>query len=195
MTQVVKATGFDVSKMKATTGLNQSKIKGNFKNRVGQNLQSEEEGGTVTNTKILPLDNARLGRSLKGKVRRGMFKNDISFHDATDSFKRKPKSGSGSKKAAFIRAMHATLKAGKKQMLIRGSKGRLTGYIYDINYSSNLKSKSTKIKASLVYGLRPKRTHTSKRYAFVEDARKIVLKDIQKIYNNNADFQIKKYLK
>jgi hypothetical protein len=195
ITNVEKAQGFDVNKMKSVSGLN-SKALGGKANKVIQNLEKQESGGTINGRKLLINSSSRVGSNISGRVQSSARFEKNELHDSSDAFKYQLKK-TGSRKSAYISAVASSIKAGSSSFIIKaGRKGKLSGMAYRIaSAKSNLKSGKTTIKTKKTYGYISDNTFIAKKNNFVSDARRLVIKKIDKIYQQKAEFQFKKHLK
>lgn len=195
ITNYEKAKGFDVDKMVATSGLNPNALNGKAK-KVIDNLEKQETGGKIKGRKLLSGKESRTGGSYSGKVKsRARFeKNDL--HDSTEAFKYQL-SKTGSRKSAYISAVASAVKNGSKNFLIKGGrKGKMSGMAYSIaSAKTNLKTRKTTIKTKKLYGYISDNTFITKKHNFIADSRRIVIKNIDAIYVQKANFQFKKFLK
>ena len=195
ITNYEKATGFDVNKMTATSGLN-PKALGGKASKVINNLEKQETGGKIKGRKLLAGSWSRSGNNLGGKVKSSsrFEKNDL--HDSTEAFKFQL-AKTGSKASAYISAVASAVKKGNKSFIIKsGRNGKLRGMAYQINkMKTNVKTRKTTLKTTKVYGYVSENEFTVKRKNFIGDSRRMVIKNIDKIYKEKAEFQFKKYLK
>lgn len=189
ITNVEKAKGFDVNKMIAVSGLNPNALNGKSK-KVIDNLESQESGGTVKSRKLLTHSDSRTSMSAKNKVKTVARFEKNEIHDSTEAF-RYQMNKTKSRKSSFISAVYSAKKAGQKTFKIKGGrKGKITGMVYQI-MSINKK----RVKVRKLYTYSTKTEFTVKANNFIRDSRRLAIKKTEKFYQNNAEFQFKKYLK
>ena len=195
ITNYDKAVGFDVNKMVATSGLNPKALGGKAV-KVIENLEKQENGGTIKGRKLLTNPKSRVGGSIGGRVQSGARFEKNELHDSTDAFKFQL-AKTGSKKSAYISAVASSIKKGSGKFIIKGGrKGKLSGMAYSIaSAKSNLRTGKTTIKTKKLYGYIENNTFNVKARGFISDSRRMVIKNIDKIYKEKAEFQFKKHLK
>jgi len=195
ITNYEKATGFDVNKMTATSGLNQNALGGKA-SKIIDNLEKQENGGKIKGRNLLAGKDSRVGGGYGGKVKsRARFeKNEV--HDSTNAFKYQL-SKTGSRKSAYISAVASAVKNGSKNFLLKGGrKGKMSGMVYSIaSAKTNVRTRKTSIKTKKLYGYISDNTFITKKHNFISDSRRMVIKKIDKIYVQKAEFQFKKHLK
>jgi hypothetical protein len=180
---VDKANGFDVNKMISTVGIDGSKI-----SEIADNLESQEFGGMVSGKKLIPHDDARVSKSQNKRVQNQNHLKNKKIHDATAAFK----SHKGTRKSKFISAVMSTAKSGEKYMMIKAGS---TGMVYEVTaISQNIKSKKVNFKIKKLYSVRSAKTHNVKSSGFMLESVKIVSKNLDKYFVENAEFQFKKQL-
>ena len=181
---VKKAEGFNMNKMKSTVGINASLDK-----KVADNLVSQEFGGKVNSKKLIPHNNARVGRSLNKRVSAANRFNKVKIHDASRAFK----NAKGSRGSRFIAAVMSTAKSGKPHMMIKsGDKGM----VYELkSVSQSRKTRKVNFKIKKLYSVRSNNSHNVKSTKFMKRSVDIASRKMNGFYKNNAEFQFKKFLK
>lgn len=195
ITNVEKASGFDVNNMKAVSGLNPNALGGKA-NKVIDNLEKQETGGVVDGRKLITHKNSRVGNSFGGRTQSTARHEKNTVHDASDAFKFQLKR-TKSKKSAYISAVMSGLKAGNKNILVKGgSKGKLKGMVYSVKgVKQNVKTGKFNFSTKKLYGyVRNDKFHVKGR-GFISDSRRLVIKKIDSIYTQKAQFQFKKHLR
>ena len=179
-----KAIGFDVNKMISTVGIDASKNK-----VLADNLESQEFGGMVKGKKLIPHDDARISKSQSKRVSSKNYLNKIQAHNATSAFK----GNKGTRASKFIAAVMSTNKSGKGNMMLKsGNKGM----VYSVtSVSQNVRSKKMNFQMRKLYSVRSVSTHQVKAHGFMLESSKNIAKNLNKYYQENAEFQFKKYLK
>lgn len=195
VTNVEKASGFNVNTMKAVSGLNPNALGGKAK-KVIDNLEAHENGGILKSRKLLNLNTSRVGSGKGGRVQSSARFEKTPFHDSTDAFKANLKK-TGSKKSAFVVAILSANKSGKKNMLIKGGKkGKISGLVYSIGGGSiNRKTKKFNVKTKKLFSYRENTAFKIRRTTFISNSNKVAARKIESFYQKQAEFQFKKYLK
>lgn len=181
---VEKATGFKVNNMKSIAGIDSRQD-----SELAQNLESQEVGGMVRSKKLIPHDDARIGKSQSKRVSSANYLNKVKAHNATKAFK----AHKGTRNSKFVAAIMSTAKSGKKYMLLTsGAKGM----VYEVTaISKNIKTRKMSFKIKKLYSVRNTKTHSVKATGFMRKSTNLAIKEIDKIYVKNAEFQFKKYWK
>lgn len=180
---VEKASGSNVEKMASTVGINASKNR-----ELAENLESQEFGGMVSGKKLIPHDDARNSKSQKKRVSAPNRLNKVDIHDATRAFK----SHRGTRKSKFVAAVMSTAKSGKKHMMIKSG---TNGMVYEVTgISQNVKTKKVNFKIKKLYSVRSVKSHNVKAHGFMKDSAKVVSKNIEQYYFENAEYQFTKIL-
>lgn len=181
---VDKAEGFDVNKMISKAGINSA-----IDSEIANNLVSQEFGGMVNGKKLIPHDNARVSGSQNKRVAAQNRLNKVNIYDGTKAYNRHK----GGKKSKFVAAIMGTAKSGKKHMMLKTGS---SGMVYEVTaISQNAKNKKVSFKIKKLYSVRNRKSNNVKAHGFMSATAAIVSKDIDKIYQKNAEFQFKKYLK
>lgn len=194
ITNVEKATGFDVNKMKSISGLNPNALGGKA-GKVIDNLDKQENGGAIKGRKLLSHPESRVGKSIGGRVQSGGRFEKNKLHDSTEAFKFQL--GRSNKKSAYLAAVASAIKHGNTKFIIKsGKKGKLSGMAYSISsYKSNLRTGKTVLKTKKVFGYISDNTFKTKKHSFIGDSRRMAISKIETIYKEKAEYQFKKYLK
>ncbi len=184
MSVVEKASGFNVNKMAAITGIDASKD-----SQLAENLARQETGGQVDGKKIIPHDDSRVSRNNKKRVAAVNRMNKVKIHDASRAFKAR----SASKSSRFVSAVMSTAKAGRKYMLLKSGN---RGMIYELSsVSQNSKNRKFNFKLKKLYVYRPNKNHAVKSNKYLADSANLSIKKIESFYKKNAEFQFNKFLK
>jgi len=181
---VDKASGWEVSKMVATVGIDSRQNK-----QLAENLESQETGGMVKGKKLIPHDDARTGRNQAKRVSSRNYLNKIKIHDATKAFK----GHRGTRNSKFVAAVMSTAKSGKNQMMLKsGNKGM----VYQVtSISQNRRTKKINFKIKKLYSVRNTKTHSVKASRFMLKSATLAARNIDDYYKEAAEFQFKKQLK
>lgn len=181
---VDKATGFNVNRMVATTGINSKKG-----SKVASNLEKQEFGGSLYTSKIVPHDDSRVSKSHSKRLRRKNWPSKINAHNSTQAFK----SHTGTRGSKFVAAVMSAAKRGKKYMILE-SQGR--GMLYEIKgLKSNRKTGRLNFKVDKLFSIKRSSRATTQSKGFIRASKNKVIKKITKNYKNNAEYQLKKYWK
>jgi len=179
------AKGFNVNSMESVVGMFSNKLKSED-NYAVKNLEQQEEGGTVGGKAFIPQKAARISgwRVTKKKYRiADMTKNKTKVFDSEDN-------KSDKKSQQWIKtAIHA----GVGSIVLgnhRGKKGRVG---YEITGISNVNG--FKIKQKAVFSVQGKREINIKPTHFMKEAALPVAGKMDKMFYENAKFQIEKYLR
>ena len=181
---VEKASGFNVEKMASVVGINASKNR-----ELAENLEAQEFGGMVNGKKLIPHDEARNSKSQNKRVAAQNRLNKVNIHDATRAFK----AHKGTRKSKFVAAVMSTAKSGKKHMMIKSG---TNGMVYEVTgISQNVKSKKVNFKVKKLYSVRSVKTHNVKSHGFMSASAKVISKNLEQYYYDNAEYQFTKVLK
>ena len=183
-TVVDKADGFNVNKMKSTVGIDSRQNR-----ELAQNLESQEFGGMVKGKKLIPHDDARVGKSQSKRVSSKNYLPKVKIHNATKAYK----AHRGTRNSKFVAAIMSTAKSGKKHMSLSTSGN---GIVYEVTaISKNIKSKKINFKIKKLYTVRSTRTHSVKASGFMKKSSNLAAKEIDVFFKKNAEFQFNKHLK
>jgi curved DNA-binding protein CbpA len=175
---VDKASGYEINKMYSEVGFIPS---GNATESV-ERLKQQDEGGTLQDRNMVPLDKSRIGSTLKGKVRGANYMNKIKL------------------------AGHVT--KGDKQGLIRGvTRSRISSggagkgvsiiygeILYEIlGYKRLRKTNSIKLNIKPIYSYKKNRKITVKPHRFISKSAMESSNKCQELFNKNLQTQISKF--
>lgn len=181
---VDKASGFNINSMRSIVGINAS-----VDAEIAKNLESQEFGGAVQGNKLVPHNHARTSKSLNKRVAARNRFNRVKIHDASRAYR----AHRGTKKSKFIAAVMSTAKSGKNHMMIKNGN---RGMVYEVtSVSQNVRTGKVNFKIKKLYSVRSNKTHRVKASGFMMKSSKIASSKINDFYRENAEFQIKKFMK
>lgn len=177
------ARGSKISEMKATVGMVSKNLQGK-NNYAVKDLQQQESGGSIDKKTFIPTVNARRGGALKGLVKPNLRLSAIQ--DKINSVRKINNAKNASE--AFIKA--AVFAGAGGFVLYKGMVFRI-----DLPPRSNLKSGKTVIKRTPVYSVKKDRRVSVKPTSFMKSAALETAKKMQQFYEDEANRQLKKYMK
>lgn len=185
-----RATGFDISKMKATVGFVSSGLQNSATNYAVRDLQQQEHGGKIGGRDFIAMRSARNGR---GNVRE-----NFRLHELNKS-KIVRAGGGRSKKQNFIRAAFVAAKTGKALLGNKDSKGSRTlsmiNEIWGSTRRSELRSsRRLMIKRTPLYRVKGNRVVIVKRTDFMKRASNESALNLNAYYIQQAQKQLAKYM-
>ena len=176
--KVKKATGFNIKSMKAEVGF--KPLTGN--NYAVEDLQQQEQGGTINKKSFIPLVQARKGKTKSGLVKPNMrlsaIKNIVNTKDIQAKNKRQK----------FVLAAAI---AGKGGFVLRDT----ILYRIDTAPKSGLKNKKTVFKSTAIYSFKKGRRVHVKSTSFMKEATLITSKKLDDFFIQNGERQVNKVWK
>lgn len=176
--KVEVATGFNINSMKSKVGFIESKLKGS-NNYAIDDLEKQEEGGSIGGKSFVPLDTAR-----KSGYKTAI-KNNFRLTNINKISKARNSKGNN-KKQKFIKAV---IKAGRGGFVLGGS----NQILFKIERLSI--KKKFKVKLLPLYRFKRNGKIKVKPTHFMETASNVSHNKIEKYYIEEAKFQINKYMK
>lgn len=181
---VDKASGFNVDSMMATAGINSKKG-----SQVAEGLVSQEFGGVLNTSRLVPHDEARTSKSHMKRLRRKNWKKKINAHKATRAYR----NHKGTKNSKFVAAVMSTAKSGKEFMILENGG---TGMLYRVKgLKSNVRRGKLSFRVEKLFYIKSNDTAQTKGKGFILASKMIAFKKVNEFYENNANYQLKKHWK
>lgn len=180
-TIVQKANGFNIDKMNSIVGFLVPSQKADVAFIEG--LSKQEDGGIIDNG-LRYLKSAR-GNKLNGKVQRE------NYYDKSKVISGRSKK-KGTKKSKFVAKAYKAMKE-NKPMFLNSMKGNFLVKVKSV--SSNIQAKKLNFDFEFIAMSREKKKTNLKSTHFVREASEVQQEKISQIYQKQAEFQFKKYLK
>lgn len=174
------AKGFNIDQMQSVVGFTDKRLKG-YTQPV-KNLEKQEHGGQIPGRSFVPLRTSRTGRSKKRKVKK---KNQLSSINQVINA-RDIKGRSDAEK--FIRA---ALMAGKGGYVLGTEDAEGHRYMMRIE-SIKRKGPDNVVNSTPLYGYEEGNKVSVDRTNFFKKATNQAAKDLEKLFRENAEYQIKK---
>ena len=181
---VQMAKGFNVSTMESKMGF---MAKGKTAKGAVNNLDEQEEGGTITQREYIPVEKSRIGKSKKRMVQKKNRLNKIGIKNIV-----KASSFSGSTSWQFMQAVNKAQKGGFVQAKLKNKDVTMVWRVNE-SMSTNLKTKRVIFKLTPVYIVNKSKIVKVKATHFMEKATKKTMQRADKIYISSANFQYKKH--
>jgi len=179
--RIERANGFDVNKMAALVGFLDPSSSSD--KRFVEGLVKQEGGGVIDDG-LRYLKGAR-GNRVRGKVR------TENFYDKTKVISGRSKRN-GTRKSKFVARAYQAMKTGKP-MFMNSMKGNFLVKVNSV--SSNVSSKKMKFNFTFIAMDRKTKKTNLKKTNFVREAGIIQSAKMNDIYQRQAEYQFKKYLK
>ena len=174
MTGVTKAKGLKMSSMVSESGI----IKRSGKDQVAEGLAQQQEGGK-TKSKTTPLNPSRIGKNLSKKVRRTSYNRTLG----------KPIEATNARGKRFIKLALRAYNSGRGLAM---TSRRGTSFIVKVRGFTRQRGK-IKFRLDWLYRINKGGTvDLSKKRPFVNNAAKVVLKQLPRIFEDQANKRIKK---
>lgn len=187
--RVDPATGWDIGKMEAIVGMSEQGLSGENNYSV-KDLEQQEHGGKINKKAFIPMRGARTGRSDKKTVRAAARLSKIG----TNSFTHLNRGSAKSRSQQFIRAAIYAVSKGDGYVLGHRTKGGGRTLWKIDSISINRGTKKMKLKATPLYNVMAGRSvRISKPTHFMREAAEKSAKQMPKIFNHEAERQIKKF--
>ncbi len=176
---VEKATGFEVNKMHSKVGI----VPGN--NIAAKNLEKQEKGGMVPKRSYIYMNQARVSRSHRKRVRKGNYLNDKNKVKGAPSVSRR------SRASNFVAAAIVGLKFNK--FVLHDTSTSKTAYlIKSISLTGKGRKRKANIRTVPIADYEYNRAVQLKPMPFLLPASKESLKNAGKYYIKNAEKRFKK---
>jgi len=170
------ATGFNINAMKSTVGFVENNLR-DKPNAAVQELEQQEEGGTISHKSFIPLPGARVGNSFNKKVRANARLKNLNNLKNVKNARGKNFAEKLIKSAEFV---------GKGGLLLAGK------VVYRID-SVRRQGKDTIFKKTKLYSFKKNRSVRVHATHFMHDASMQTHKKIEKFYIDEALRQIAKF--
>lgn len=189
--EVEMAKGFDVKNMMAKVGMTDRK-RGGQSEQAGRDMEEQQLGGTIGGRKYIPIDTARVSKSPKKKVKRGLRLADVSKATVVDSSVNKARTG----KQRYVRtALYAANRYGSGVYIShKGDNGKTTLYRID-RVGSDIRTRKLFIGVTPVYSVEEGRSVTVTGKPFTLRAAVKVNKNVERIFEKHARVQFEKALR
>ena len=188
---VAVAIGFNINTMASKVGMFENKLKNKSTNYAVKDLEKQEHGGVIGHKTFIPMVNARVGK--RGVTRKGLLVDKVvdSSIDARKINKRRFRGRSVSvisEKEKFVVAVNVAGKGGFVRSEYKGMK-----IIWRVN-SLNRNEKGG-FKLTPMFHQETGRSVKVDPAHFMKEASEIAARKMPTIFELEAEFQIKKYLK
>ena len=186
--KVTKASGFEIKDMKSIIGF----VPLSGTNKAVDELQQQEDGGTIGSRSFIPTKEARVGGSMDRQVRVNLRMSAIKSKRIINAEK-----GKGSAKQRFVRAAIKAKQLHGKDAFVLGNKwggGKQTLSRID-RVAINRKDKTVSFKRTPIYTYMPNRKVKVARTNFMKRASMESGLSLERNFQNAAIFQLKKFAK
>ena len=173
--RVEMARGFNVNSLESKVGF----IPLNGKNKAVQDLEQQEHGGKIGGRSFVPLDKARVSKSVKRSIR---------ANNRTTKIKNVVNVSKTRGRNESMRVLHAASKAGKGGFILTA------GVLFRVKLFSR-KNGKVRFKLDAIYSYKKGRSVSVKATHFMEKATKKTMKKSTDIYIKEAERQFEKALR